>query len=68
MAAVSTFTLSAWLGGYGSQTDTATVFAHFLNAANAEIGTAQFAASYGDRPRQCHQAVVPRAARRRADR
>jgi hypothetical protein len=35
------FTLSAWLGGFSSQTDSATVIAHFLNAANSEIGGAQ---------------------------
>lgn len=39
-----TFNLSAWLGGYSSQSDNANVIAHFLNAANAEIGTAQLAA------------------------
>ena len=38
------FTLSAWLGGYSSQNDTASVIAHFLNASNSEIGTAQLAA------------------------
>jgi hypothetical protein len=38
------FTLSAWLGGYSSQNDTASVIAHFLNASNGEIGTAQLAA------------------------
>jgi hypothetical protein len=37
------FTFSAWLGGTGSQNDTASVVAHFLNAANGEIGTAQLA-------------------------
>jgi hypothetical protein len=35
------FVLSAWLGGYLNQNDTATVIAHFLDAANAEIGSAQ---------------------------
>ena len=38
------FNLSAWLGGYSSQNDTASVIAHFLNASNSEIGTAQLAA------------------------
>lgn len=38
------FTLSAWLGGYGSQTDSATVIAHFLNGSNGEIGSAQLTA------------------------
>ena len=37
------FTLWAWLGGYASQNDTASVVAHFLNASNNEIGTAQLA-------------------------
>jgi hypothetical protein len=37
------FTLSAWLGGFGTQTDSASVVAHFLNAANNEIGTSQLA-------------------------
>jgi hypothetical protein len=37
------FALSAWLGGYGSQSDSATVFARFINAANTEIGSAQLA-------------------------
>lgn len=35
------FTLSAWLGGYSSQTDSATVIAHFLNGSNGELGSAQ---------------------------
>jgi hypothetical protein len=35
------FTLSAWLGGFGSQNDTASVVARFLNGANSEIGSAQ---------------------------
>ena len=38
------FDLSAWLGGYGSQNDSATVIAHFLDAANNEIGSGQLAA------------------------
>ena len=38
------FTLSAWLGGHSSQNDTASVIAHFLNAANIEIGNSQLAA------------------------
>ncbi len=38
------FDLSAWLGGYSSQNDTASVVAHFLDGANSEIGTAQLAA------------------------
>lgn len=38
------FTLSAWLGGYSSQNDNASVIAHFLNGSNSEIGTAQLAA------------------------
>ena len=38
------FSLSAWLGGIGTQGDSATVIAHFLNAANGEIGIAQIAA------------------------
>ncbi len=38
------FVLSAWLGGYLSQEDNATVIAHFLNGANADIGSAQLAA------------------------
>jgi hypothetical protein len=37
------FLLSAWLGGYFNQNDTATVIAHFLNSSNAEIGAAQLA-------------------------
>jgi hypothetical protein len=37
------FTFSAWLGGTGSQNDTASVVAHFLNGANGEIGTALLA-------------------------
>jgi hypothetical protein len=37
------FTLWAWLGGYASQNDTASVVAHFLNGSNSEIGTAQLA-------------------------
>jgi hypothetical protein len=37
------FNLSGWIGGYSSQNDTATVIAHFLNAANSEIGSAQIA-------------------------
>lgn len=38
------FALAAWLGGYSSQTDSATVIAHFLSAANSEIGSAQLPA------------------------
>lgn len=38
------FSLSAWLGGYATQGDSATVIAHFLNAANGEIGSTQLAA------------------------
>ncbi len=38
------FILSAWLGGFSSQNDTATVIAHFLDGSNAQIGTAQLAA------------------------
>ncbi len=37
------FKLSAWLGGYSSQNDTATVIAHFLNVADNEISSAQLA-------------------------
>jgi hypothetical protein len=35
------FALSAWLGGYSSQNDSATVLAHFLDGTNSEIGVAQ---------------------------
>src|SRR6185503_10112938 len=38
------FVLSAWLGGYSSQNDTATVIAHFLDETHREIGVAQLAA------------------------
>ncbi len=38
------FSLSAWLGGYATQGDSATVIAHFLNAANGEIGSTQLPA------------------------
>jgi hypothetical protein len=38
------FTLSAWLGGFGSQNDTASVVAHFLDGANSDIGSAQLSA------------------------
>ncbi len=37
------FVLSAWLGGYLDQNHTATVVAHFLDATNAEISSAQLA-------------------------
>jgi hypothetical protein len=37
------FTFSAWLGGFGSQNDTASVVAHFLNGANGEIGSSLLA-------------------------
>lgn len=37
------FVLSAWLGGYSSQNDTASVTARFLDAANVEIGAVQLA-------------------------
>jgi hypothetical protein len=37
------FDLSAWLGGYSNQNDTATVIAHFLDGADTELGTAQLA-------------------------
>ena len=39
------FTFSAWLGGFGSQNDTAAVIVHFVNAANGVIGGAQLAQS-----------------------
>jgi hypothetical protein len=38
------FELSAWLGGYLSQNDTATVIARFLDGSNVQIGMAQLAA------------------------
>jgi hypothetical protein len=38
------FALSAWLGGYSSQNDSATVVAQFLNSATTPIGSAQLAA------------------------
>lgn len=38
------FALSAWLGGYSSQNDSATVTARFLNSATSQIGSAQLAA------------------------
>ena len=38
------FMLSAWLGGYLNQNDTATVIARFRDATNNEIGMAQLAA------------------------
>ena len=38
------FVLSAWLGGYAAQNDTATVTARFLDSANTQIGLAQLAA------------------------
>ena len=38
------FVLSAWLGGFSSQNDIATVIAHFMNSSNVEIGTAQLPA------------------------
>lgn len=37
------FLLSAWLGGFANQNDTATIVAHFLDNSNAEIGSAQLA-------------------------
>lgn len=36
-----TFLLSAWLGGFTNQNDTATVVAHFLDSTSAEIGLVQ---------------------------
>jgi hypothetical protein len=38
------FELSAWLGGYLSQNDTAMVVARFLDGSNSEVGMAQLAA------------------------
>jgi hypothetical protein len=37
------FTFTAWLGGFGSQNDTASVVARFRNAANVEIGSSLLA-------------------------
>jgi hypothetical protein len=37
------FSLSAWLGGFSSQNDRATVVAHFLDEMNSEISVAQLA-------------------------
>ena len=50
------FLLSAWLGGFSNQTDTATVIAHFLDSSNTEIGSSQLAPRHGRRTRQRHQA------------
>jgi hypothetical protein len=38
------FSLSAWLGGFGSQSDSATVTARYYDAANIQIGSTQLAA------------------------
>jgi hypothetical protein len=40
---LTTFLLSAWLGGFANQNDTATVVAHFLNDSGAQLGFAQLA-------------------------